>query len=940
MYNIKFYYYNNIFSEIENVTFPTQLTDVMDGTWDTGSFEFIINISNYNKISNYIKEGKIIKREILKDNIIEDSTIFEIDELNVEKDSLYNKEQLKVTIKYVEMTKFLTTLNMPNHTFSIYNYYIENTKETTNTSLYDVFLRSAKIIKERNSYVYNGTDNPYRVMNESTVNEDLVNILKTYPSKNRTYTDVNFYDVCRENFKDISAVPYYDAFNKELTYISSMGKDTNKAIEYNEDNIVVSSSYNRSLSNNADLIENKAVNIYEDNETVWYPLNIPLDNYRSGDAVLTDPGNYVRPKGLNEGLQEYQYWYDWYLELPFNIERIEKLYLLKIGKKYDSNVSGEISGKNVWMDVSDRIVEDSIYQGLTQTEKKYYAHYKRGSNRIDNVVITAGITLEDDKWPWDKAKDNSTAFITAFAVKYKPILNTDILVGKSLTNTNNRKNIVIANKNISDSDLVSQTKYELEKNYYSQYMLEIAGEYQNIFAGELVNINGFENYGIPSKKYLIYKVDTTFEKEGSHQVIYFNEMIAKNSVLLNEDNLVRISQNPSYDSLIERVFKKTEYIEISASLVDNPSLSGSYDIFGDPYFKQLIAWNMAMILCPKLFGQDGDYSGDDKYIRGIAIRCDHFYLNENTLVVPDLSNNGDEEDKIPILSEFLVPTMCFFNAGPICQVIVKAMNNYIWDNIGNSKKYTLKGGDGTLTSSEPIMYSDGTGYNTSFSIKIKMEEPTDYLNRKVYGNVLDANYNTYYPEDVGGKYYENARNTGGTISFGEKDQREIFVGVYEQSFIGSEISGLSQYQCKVDLTDYFTSCTSSFMSEISNEQINIGHKLDKDILIFEKKIYNINSIDESKALKINAENYYDIVSLSKYNIFIKLTNPENNKPFIGDIGEEIDEYSFVIRGVLNSTIVNGVNTSIKKVPQIVITVPKHVVKENEYIRINLSTKRL
>ena len=103
------------------------------------------------------------------------------------------------------------------------------------------------------------------------------------------------------------------------------------------------------------------------------------------------------------------------------------MYLLKIGKKYDSNVSGAISGTNEWVDVSYRIVEDSIYQGLSETEKKYYAHYKRGSNRIENVVITAGITLEDDNWPWDKAKDNNTAFTTSFVIQ--PLLMIFCIVG-------------------------------------------------------------------------------------------------------------------------------------------------------------------------------------------------------------------------------------------------------------------------------------------------------------------------------------------------------------------------------------------------------------------------------------------------------------------------------------------------------------------------------
>lgn len=954
MYNIKYFYDNNSkFIEIENVTFPTQFSDVMDGTWDTGSFEFVINYSDFyeninpdNKMSNFVKEGSFIKRDIIKDNIVIDETVFEIEEITTEKDSTYDSDELKITIKYTEATKFLTNLIMPNHAFTIYNYYIENTNQTTNTSLWDVLERSIKIIKERNQLEWYGETHKYpfynigsrfRKMNLDTINPDLKNILKSYPSKNRTYLDSNFFDICRENFNDISAVPYYNALKNELDYISSMGKETSKKINYDENKIAVSSSWNRSLSNNADLIENKAVNIYEDNEYVWYPLNVPLDNYSSSDSALTNPGNYIRPKGLNEGLEDYQYWYDWYLELPFNIERIDKLYLLKIGKKHVQGSLAEIEGNNVFVDVSDMIVEESVYQGLTQREKKYYAHYKRGSNRIENVVITAEITTVDDNWPWEKAKDNSTAFTTAFAVKYKPIINTDITVIKDPNKIKNKKNIAFATKNISDSDLASQTKYELEKNFYSQYMLEIAGEYQHIFAGELVEINGFENHGIPSKKYLIYKVDTTFDKEGSHQIIYFNEMVAKNSVLLNENNLVRISQNPSYDSIIERVFKTTDAIKIEGVLTSNKS-SGS-TIPGDTSSKMVFS-NVMMILCPKLMGFVENTTINDMYIKGVSLSATSYDVQKN-MVVPDLSYGLEEMDefKVPKKTIRLIPTMNFFNAGTVSQVIVKSINNYIWDNIGNSTKYNLRGGEGTLASSEPYKYTDITGMCLNFQMILKNEIPTYYINGTYSGNELDANYNTYYPKDEFGDYYSYAGNMI-TIDYNEKDQRETFVGVYEQTFAGDD-GEYSSNSCKIDLTDYFTSCTSCFMSEISNEQINIGHKLDKDILVFDKKVYNINSIDEFQAVKkIDMENYYDVISVDKYYIFIKLTDPKTNLPFIGNVGEEIDEYSFAIRGVLHSTIKNGVNVNIKKVPQIVITVPKHVVKQEEYIRIDLSAIRL
>lgn len=911
MSNIKFYITDNINEDIElnNITFPTQFTDVMDGSFDTGSFECILNLEEYNEYKdNKLREGEYIKRIIYNDNNdILDITVFFINEVNFERDSLYDEEIFKCTVKYTEATNYLTNLSMPNHTYTIKPIKWNTEAESKlKNSLYDVYMRSRNILYERNHVFSKTGDTSYRTF---TLGESTEKILKEYPNKNATYLDSNFLDICRDIFSGFSSVPYYDAYNRELIHISSLGIDNGKVIINDEDKFVISNSYNRNSSNNADVIENKAVNIYEDFESMWYPNNIPLD----GDGYENERKlavNYVRPKGLNEGLEQYQYWYNWYLELPFNIERIDKVYYLNVSNNIeDATIE---NNNNTYMDVTNRIVEESSYLGLTETEKKYFAYYKKGSNRIENIVVSAGITLEDDMWPWDKAKDNSKAFSSMFAVKYKPVVNTDICTAKNIKRLYNKKNIVISNKNISDQEIFSKTNYELNKNYYGQYMIEIAGEYQNVFAGEIVEFKGFENIGIKSNKYLVYKVDTTMEKEGSHQIIYFNEMIAKNNVLLNEDNLVRVSQNPSYESTIERVFKATDIIEFKGELVNemiNHSNPSGNTYCGSGWFKGFIN----QILKPST-----PISQESQYIKGSYLELNS--LNINT----DLTLNTSE----PVKQNILFGNILYLNSGSVSQLVVKAMNNYIWDNyalVQQNTDYNIV----DFKSSTPLSYTDIIGGVNDFNLKFT---PYDFkLNEYSY-----QVYKTYYP--YANDYKESIFGTMINLSFGSKDARETLVGVYEQVYCGDDDI--------IKLTDYFTSCTSSFMLEPTTEDIVYGKKLEKDILIFDEKIYNINSIDESKALKtIKDNNYLTRLIWDGFALYIDISN------FKGDVGTEVDEYSFVIRGVLRwsykpqnsdmDIITGGAEyTDITRVPQMVITVPKHVVQEKEYIKITYNTQKL
>ena len=907
MKEIKYYYCVDRTTEIEipNISYPQSFTDVMDGTWDTGSFEFFIDIDIYQRDFN-MKEMDVISRKIIEDGNILDDTRFLIDEINVEKDSYYASNVLKITIKYVEATKILTKYLMPNHTYSVkpvfdwalnkewqnnlYKQYIF--KYFNNSVASAIGVSSGDMIYERNYQNFVYKDGLYAF----EPSEELVEITKQYPDKTSTYVDSNFFDITRDCFSIFNAVPYLNMKDRKLDYISGLGKETNKKIQYNKDKFVVSNSWNRSIENNVDAIENKIANAVCDFEELVYPSDL------NQKTLMPNAFNsmVIKPRGLNEGMESYQNWYNWYLELPQKIDNI----LAVVAVRIDISPYNEKTKKIV----TNLVIEKSSWDQLTEKDKKYYAYFKRGDNKIYNIMQTV-VTREDDVWPWDRADDNRIAFQTSFWVKYKPIISTDILIVKNKNNLINKKNFVVSDKNASDIHTVAKTNYELEKGFYSQYMLEIAGEYQDIFAGELIDIEGFENYGIPSKKYLIYKVNTTWEKEGSHQIIYFNEMVAKNNVLLNEDNIVRITEQPSDETLVERIFKKTDLIELNVDIVDSTTYAPySLNGYGTTDFI-LSAFRM-------LFGKetddilntDGTTTSDRHKLR--SAKCKFYYrdLNPETL---ELSST----QSTPVLEKKLD----YFNSGTVSQAILSMIDNIVFDYKGELQ--TLNGPkESELKASFPVKYANQLGMLDGFIIKL-VSSNVGLLSEIVDddGNIVGYNY-PYFPLtpnefDINLVGKINLENTSTGVI---KDTRDILKVVYEQTYC----SGNENLQ----LSNYFTGTSSSFAID---ERFHSDY-LYKDILFFEGKVYNVNDIDEKNAIESETiENATSkMVFTGDYNVFIKIPDGLINGNY----------YTMVLRGVLNKYKV-GVNTYEKRmVPQLSFYFKKE--PGTKYIKFSIDVLKL
>lgn len=904
MKNITYYYCVDRTTEIEipNISYPQTFTDVMDGTWDSGSFEFFIDINIYKRDFN-MKEMDVISRKIIENGNILDDTRFLVDEINVEKDSYYESNIFKVTIKYVESTKILTKYLMPNHTYSVkpvFDWFLNKDWQNNLFKQYifkyfngswpsAIDISKNDMIYERNYQNFVYKDGLYAFQ----PSEELIEITKQYPDKNSTYTDANFFDITRDCFAIFNSVPYLNMKDRRLEYISGLGKETNKKIEYNEDKFVVSNSWNRSIENNIDAVENKMVNAVCDFEELVYPSDL------NQKTLIPDVFNsmVIKPRGLNEGMESYQNWYNWYLELPQKIDNI----LAVVAVRIDISDANEKTKKIV----TQFVIEKSSWDQLTETAKKYYAYFKRGDNKIYNIMQTV-VTRENDVWPWDRAADNRIAFQTSFWVKYKPIISTDILIVKNRDNLINKKNFVVNDKNASDINIVAKTNYELEKGFYSQYMLEIAGEYQNISAGELVDIIGFESYGIPSKKYLIYKINTTWEKEGSHQIIYFNEMVAKNNVLLNENNIVRITEQPSDETLVERIYKKTDLIELNVDIVDSTDWE-AYSLSG--YASQ----DFLLSSLRMLFGKETDEIFNDPNSRNRhklrSAKCKFYYrdLDPETL---ELSST----QSTPVLEKKLD----YFNSGTVSQAILSMIDNIVFDYKGELQ--TLNGPkESELKASVPVKYANQLGMLDGFIIKLVNS------NVGLISEIVDEDNNIVgynYPYlDITPENFD--LNLVGKIKLEDnvgvvKDTRDILKVVYEQTYC----SGNENLQ----LSNYFTGTSSSFAID---ERFHSDY-LYKDILFFEGKVYNVNDINEKNA--IESETILDATSkmvfTGDYNVFIKIPDGLINGNY----------YTMVLRGVLNKYKV-GVNTYEKRmVPQLSFYFKKE--PGTKYIKFSIDVLKL
>ncbi len=916
---IKFYFTNYVEEiEINNITFVSPYKDVMDGTYDNGSFEFYCSLEELNsyKANVFLKEYEFIRRKIYVDDVLKDDKLFLINEFAHTKDSVYDDNTFKVTISYVESTKLLETYLMPNHTYSV------KTIEGSDNTLYDEYYTK---YFSKSHYGYNGmiyernyqnftSSNAYR---RFVLDTELVNILKNFPNKNCTYVDYNFMDITRDKFASLSAVPYLDALNQKLTYISSFGKEKNLVLDGNNDKIVISSNYNRSTSNNADVIENKAENIVCDYESVWYPLNIEVEGVEPGDITRrVTPLMMVRPRGLNEGLEQYSEWSNWYLELPTNIDVVERAY----GVVYDMGSPIE----NTYIDGSNYVVEDSIYSKMTITEQKYYAHYKRGDNKIYNIVQIM-LSYENDIWPWDKLSDNEVAMNSSFAIKYKPMINTDITVVDKDINSVNKKNIVIDNKNISDTDLMAQTNYELDKNKYGEYVIEIAGEYQNIEAGDLIDFKNLEEYGIKDNKYLIYRVETEFDKEGSHQIIYFNEMVAKNNVLMNVDNLVRITQNLSTNQFVDRILKFTDAIGINADKVSSKEKKDNkYNTYCAGV--QLYPGSLS-----RIFGVDNyKRTGYTTSIEDLFVYYRYTNISSfNFMTWFDTYKNTNEKDNFQI--NYISKECVHLNSGTVSQAICPMLDNVTADFKGeviNSITSTSK----TLTRSSPVLYSDIYGLFYIMDIGFGPVQS----NELIY-NINSSTKNTiYYGSNYPDFSVQSESGIIGTtiLNFINlpkyiKDTRDVMKFVYEQTYYSND-------ENKIKLSNYFTSTTSAFeklprFANADETPLYLTKRNLKDILIFEGKIYNINVIDESKAY-MKIENANDYITYENDNIFVDIST-----------FNLVGEYTVVVRGVINGnqiTYINAVTNKItpKMVPQ--ISYYDNFTSEDKYIRFSVIVDRL
>jgi hypothetical protein len=420
-------------------------------------------------------------------------------------------------------------------------------------------------------------------------------------------------------------------------------------------------------------------------------------------------------------------------------------------------------------------------------------------------------------------------------------------------------------------------------------------------------------------------VETEFDKEGSHQIIYFNEMVAKNNVLMNIDNIVRVTQNLSTNQFVDRILKFTDAIGITADKTkEKDYISNEYNTF-----------------CAGVGLYPGSLSrifGVDNYKRsGYTTSVDDLFVSYRYTNISAFNfesmfytyKNTNEPNTLQF--NYLSKECLHLNSGTVSQAICPMLDNVTADYQGEVVG-SISSSSKTFRRSSPILYSDIYGMINRFSLGFGPIQD----NELIYSTNSSTNNTIYY----GSKYpefeYQSESGIVGTtisnfLSLPEmiKDTRDVMKFVYEQTYY-------SLNEDKIKLSNYFTSTTSAFeklprFANVDETPLYLTKRNLKDILIFEGKIYNINVIDESKAY-MKIDNANDRISFENNNIFIDISDMNLS-----------GEYTIVLRGVINGNQITYINASTnnvtpKMVPQ--ISYYDNFTTEDKYIRFSIKVDRL
>jgi hypothetical protein len=343
-------------------------------------------------------------------------------------------------------------------------------------------------------------------------------------------------------------------------------------------------------------VDENAINEWVRNEySKWIKLDYQSETDISKTLLFVDNYDYAS-KGI-EDARSYS------ISLPYKIEDIVNIYSCKPTVEINNTLS---EGTQVYFGWklekydTNRIVENTSYEFLSQLQKRITAYYVRGDNKINNIIcleIDKGSESEDgsgNSWNiWNvfnivSNNDYQGAFAWSttelynklrsqfYVVEYKPILDT-IYTNYDYCSDDVNKPLSVNNFNlpysqVSDRQVYPVLEYNLEKGLDTTTDIKFISksiDVLNIHAGDIVKYN-YEDY-------IVNKVNMFINNESIECSFSLTKNIIQNSILSSYSDNVRVSSIMSANTTVNRnvhlfaenVIRLLDYNEENAQVRNN-----------------------------------------------------------------------------------------------------------------------------------------------------------------------------------------------------------------------------------------------------------------------------------------------------------------------------------------------------------------------------------
>lgn len=311
----------------------------------------------------------------------------------------------------------------------------------------------------------------------------------------------------------------------------------------------------------------------------------------------------------------------------------------------------------------DKIIEESLYDYLSDLQKRTVCYYRRGSKSINNVIC---LNIEDNDDTWDILKVTDSDVQGAFAwsnaklyaqlrsqfyvVEYKPILDTyytnyDYYYGE-LNKPKSISNFNFPYNEVSDKQAYPILEYNLEKGLDTSHDVKIITtdiSILNIHAGDIVSYNG--------NKYLVNIVSSYINNKTIESSFCLTDNVIQNSILSYYTDNVRVSSVLSAESVVNRPIHL--FGENVLHFYDYANLENDNRNYNPEYFIEEIGYCLSQ---QSIYGcgigdfPDADNLNSYKAISKYPFRFDNIVtpelkINTNADYVIRLSTGDAEEDE-------------------------------------------------------------------------------------------------------------------------------------------------------------------------------------------------------------------------------------------------------------------------------------------------------